>query len=48
MPDMILVDSPINIVEEIKYESISPRLDRKLNRNNDVLPGRSVAGGGNY
>ena len=37
---MILVDSPINIVEEIKYESISPRLDRKLNRNN-VLSGRT-------
>ena len=43
MPDMILVDSPINIVEEIKNESISLRLDLKLNRNNDVLPGRSVA-----
>ena len=41
MLDMILADSPINIVEEIKNESISPRLDRKLNRNNDVLSGRT-------
>ena len=39
MLDMILADSPINIVEEIRNESISPRLDRKLNRNNEVLPG---------
>ena len=41
MLDMILADSPINIVEEIKNESISLRLDRKLNRNNDVLSGRT-------
>ena len=41
MLDMILADSPINIVEEIKNESISPRLDRKLNRNNNVLSGRT-------
>ena len=31
MLDMILADSPINIVEEIRNKSISPRLDRKLN-----------------